>query len=159
MQTTPWGALHLFIACAVGMALAQPAHAQGEPPAPEGRAAVPEPGAAQDTDAAGDVEDDEDEDIFGLGGEVLRFDLGGMPNASGSTDGDFRVSPGLAWLIGLGANVEIIDPVFLALRFSYRLRYYEVRGGEDLDQGLAHGTQDLIPFIGFAYRVDQSAFE
>ncbi|MEM1033794.1 MAG: hypothetical protein AAGN82_25900 [Myxococcota bacterium] len=92
---------------------------------------------------------------FGVRGDDARTDL---PNTDGDTDGAFRTTPTIAWQLGIGANVEVAPPVFLALRLNYRIRYYETRGGADLAQGLAHGTQDILPFIGFAYRLDESLF-
>lgn len=92
---------------------------------------------------------------FGFRGDALRDDLA---NVDGETDGTFRTTPSIAWQFGIGTNVEIVKPVMLALRLNYRIRYYETRGGEDLDLGLAHGTQDIMPFIGFAYRLDDSVF-
>ncbi|MEM9191021.1 MAG: hypothetical protein AAGF12_17680 [Myxococcota bacterium] len=94
---------------------------------------------------------------FGWGPLGIRSDNGrdDLP-ADGRTDGSFRTTPSIAWLIGIGAAVELFSDLELVMRLNYRIRYYEVRGGEDLDQGLAHGTQDFIPFVGLAWAFDRT---
>ena len=76
--------------------------------------------------------------------------------AGGAASGAFRTTPSIAWLLGIGTAVEIWGDFELVLRLNYRIRYYEVRGGRDLDEGLAHGTQDIIPFIGLAWAVERT---
>lgn len=80
-------------------------------------------------------------------------------SAGGSTEGAFQTTPGTAWLFALGASVEVYGPIELLFRISYRIRYYETRGGTDLDQGLGFGTQDVIPFVGAAWAIDKSILE
>lgn len=88
--------------------------------------------------------------LVGLRNDDGRDDLAGE---DGNTD-TFRSDPATAWLFGIGGAIPIADPFELILRLNYRIRYYTTRGGEDLTQGTGHGTQDLIPFVGVAWRID-----
>ena len=93
---------------------------------------------------------------FGWGAVGIRNDEGrpDLPEVDGGT-GTFRTDPGLAWLIGIGGALEIADPIQLILRINYRIRYYTTRGGDDFQDGVAHGTQDIIPFVGLAWVIDR----
>ena len=93
---------------------------------------------------------------FGWGLVGLRNDDGrdDLPQEDGGT-GTFRTDPSLAWLVGLGGAIEIAEPIELILRINYRIRYYTTRGGDDLVDGVAHGTQDIVPFVGLAWRIDR----
>ena len=97
---------------------------------------------------------------LGWGPLGFRFDDGrtDLP-AAGRTDGAFRTTPSIAWLFGVGAAVPLIADLELVMRLNYRIRYYEVRGGEPLDGRLAHGTQDVIPFIGLAWALRRSILD
>ncbi len=108
---------------------------------------------------------------FGWGAFGVRSDDGraDLP-AGGSPDGAFRTTPSIAWLVGVGTSVELWSDLELILRLNYRIRYYTTRGGEDLDGArvpgaatptapLAHGTQDIQPFIGLAWAVDQTVLD
>ena len=79
--------------------------------------------------------------------------------AGGEASGAFQTTPSTAWLIGIGAAVPLLLDLELVMRINYRIRYYESRGGDDLDGGLAHGTQDLIPFVGLAWAFDRSLLD
>lgn len=93
---------------------------------------------------------------LGWGPLAIRHDSGRSDlTAGGRTDGAFAASPTTAWLVGLGAAVDLYGPLQAVVRINYRIRYYETRGGRDLDQGLGHGTQDVIPFVGVAWALDR----
>lgn len=96
----------------------------------------------------------------GWGPLAFRTD-NGRPDlpAGGSTDGAFQATPSTTWLLALGASVPVYGPIELVFRISYRVRYYETRGGTDLDQGVGFGTQDVIPFIGAAWAIDRSLLD
>ena len=89
---------------------------------------------------------------LGLRSDDARDDL---PASDGSTDGVFRTSPAIAWLVALGGVVPIEDAFSVVFRLEYRIRYYVSRGGEDLAGDLVHGTQDITPFVGVAYTFER----
>ena len=91
--------------------------------------------------------------LVGMRGDEGRDDL---PGEDGNTDA-FRSDPATAWLFAVGGALELSDslPLELILRMNYRIRYYTSRGGEDLTQGTGHGTQDFVPFVGLAWRIDR----
>jgi hypothetical protein len=74
-----------------------------------------------------------------------------LRNQHGRT-GLLRTHPGIAWLLAAGVAAELSPDLALTVRLSYRVRYYNRRGGEPLADELVHGTQDLTPFFGVAYR-------
>jgi hypothetical protein len=88
----------------------------------------------------------------GWGAVGLRWDDGrtDLPDADGDTDAALRTRPSIAWLLGLGYAVPLSERWSLALRLSYRVRYYDRRGAP-LAQDVAHGTQSLTPLIGVAW--------
>ncbi len=43
-----------------------------------------------------------------------------------------------------------MDPLQLALRLEYRVRYYD-RRDEALTDELVHGTQEYAPFVGISW--------
>lgn len=83
----------------------------------------------------------------------LRWDDGrdDLPNKEGETDGPLQTSLGIAWYVGVGGGIPINDWLQVVLRLEYRVRYYTSRGGDALADGVAHGTQNLTPFIGTAF--------
>jgi hypothetical protein len=86
---------------------------------------------------------------YGARHDAARDDL---QSQSGATSGLLRTHPTIAWLLALGGMVPVSDEVDLALRIEYRIRYYVSRGGEALQSDIVHGTQNVTPFIGFAWR-------
>ena len=86
---------------------------------------------------------------FAVRRDEARTDL---PAVDGSTDGLFRASPRVAWMFGAGGYFPIYGDWDLMLRVTYRIRYYETRGGESLTQGVAFGHQNVTPFVGIAWR-------
>ena len=40
----------------------------------------------------------------------------------------------------------------IVLRLEWRIRYYDERGGQPLMDGIVHGTQELRPLVGVAWR-------
>ncbi len=87
---------------------------------------------------------------------AIRTDTGraDLPNERGESDGTFRsgLTP-FAWLVGLGAEIPLGKTVLLLVRYQYRNRYFLTRGGAEMTQGAAHGSQDHRPFLGFGFRL------
>lgn len=87
--------------------------------------------------------------VFGTRDDDARGDL----VAEGGSSADaLRTSPTVAWMVGLGGNVEIFEHVDVVLRAQYRVRYYDRRGDTALVDELVHGTQNFTPFFGVAWR-------
>lgn len=74
-----------------------------------------------------------------------------LPNSEGDA-GVFRTHRGIAWVLAGGLALDLADELELTVRLSYRVRYYNRRGGHALSNDVVHGTQDVTPFIGVAYR-------
>ncbi|MFN3199500.1 MAG: hypothetical protein ACE366_13935 [Bradymonadia bacterium] len=91
---------------------------------------------------------------YGLLGRRTDDARGDLPNTAGNVDDALETSPTVAWMFGLGAHVPITETLDVALRVNYRIRYYDQRGGKPLVDELVHGTQDITPFIGLSWRVD-----
>lgn len=87
--------------------------------------------------------------VFGTRDDDARGDL---VDEDGGTSDALRTSPTVAWMIGLGGNIEIFDQIDVVLRAQYRVRYYDARGGTPLVDELVHGTQNFTPFFGIAWR-------
>lgn len=89
----------------------------------------------------------------GYGALALRWDnaRGDLPSSTGSASGAFSTDPLISWFVGLGGNVPLTGKLSVTLRFNYRIRYYDERGGSSLQGGVIHGTQDLTPFFGISY--------
>ncbi len=85
---------------------------------------------------------------------AIRKDTGrpDLPNDRGESDHAFRtgLTP-FAWLVGVGAEIPLGARVLLLIRYQYRNRYFLTRGGADMVEGAAHGTQDHRPFLGFGF--------
>ena len=84
---------------------------------------------------------------IGVRHDTARSDL---PNQSGNL-GDFRTHPGVAYMFAVGWYHKITENLALSLRMQYRIRYYNRRGSEDLQNNIVHGTQNYSPFIGLSY--------
>jgi hypothetical protein len=87
---------------------------------------------------------------------AFRWDDGrpDLRNTGGDAEGAFRTTPGVSWRFALGGVVPVWRQLHVLLRVGYRVRYYVTRGGEDLEDRMAHGTQDFTPFVGAAWRFD-----
>ena len=88
--------------------------------------------------------------LYGARHDEARDDL---PSEANDTSSSLRTHPTIAWLFGLGGVVPITDELGVALRLQYRVRYYNRRGGDDLAGDVVHGTQNVTPFVGIAWRV------
>ena len=91
--------------------------------------------------------------LVGIRSDDGRSDL---PSSSGDTTSSFKTSPSVAWMVGLGANVPITERLNLFIKAEYRVRYYVKRGGEDILDGVEHGTQSLAPIIGVGWQFGSS---
>lgn len=87
--------------------------------------------------------------VFGTRDDDARGDL---LDEDGQTTDPLRTSPTVAWMVGLGGNVEVFENIDVVLRAQYRVRYYDSRGGKPLTDELVHGTQNFTPFFGVAWR-------
>lgn len=74
-----------------------------------------------------------------------------IPSESGDTISAFTTHPTIAWLIGLGASVELHPVVELLVEVQFRPRYYHLRGGDLLVREIEHGTQSIAPLIGLRW--------
>jgi len=84
---------------------------------------------------------------LGLRDDEARDDL---PTTGGATGAALRTSPTVAWRFALGGQIPLVDPLQLALRLEYRVRYYD-RRDEALTDELVHGTQEYAPFVGISW--------
>lgn len=85
---------------------------------------------------------------FGIRSDDARTDL---PSEDGDTDTAFRTSARVAWSFGIGGYVPVHPNIDVVFRIQYRIRYYTRRGGDSLEGGVAHGTQNLSPFVGVSW--------
>ena len=85
----------------------------------------------------------------------LRFDEArtDLPSADGATDTGLLTSPAIAWYVATGGGIPLHKNVDLILRLTYRVRYYTRRTDSALANDVAHGTQNLTPFIGVAAKL------
>ena len=74
-------------------------------------------------------------------------------NESGSNEGTLTVDPSVAWLLGFGVDVALHNKLSLLLKAQYRVRYYDSRDGEKLQNESVHGTQNFSPMIGLRYQL------
>lgn len=88
--------------------------------------------------------------LLGTRTDDARIDLF---NEAGSNEGSLTVDPSVAWLLGIGAQVHLCDDLSLLLKAQYRVRYYDSRDGEKLQNEMVHGTQNFSPMIGLSYRL------
>ncbi len=84
-----------------------------------------------------------------------RWDRGrdDLPAEDGDTDGAFAPSLTVRWMAALGGAVPITRGLDLVVRLEWRIRYYDQRGGVELVDGIVHGTQEIRPLIGLAWRL------
>ena len=52
----------------------------------------------------------------------------------------------------MGGQVNVWSDLDVVFRIEYRVRYYDRRDEELVDE-LVHGTQNVSPFIGVAWRM------
>ena len=88
----------------------------------------------------------------GWGAVAFRQDDGRGDLTAPGTSGAFRASPRVAWMLGAGGYFPIYGAWDLMLRVTYRIRYYETRGGDDLASGVAFGQQTITPLVGITWR-------
>lgn len=87
---------------------------------------------------------------LGMRQDAARADLA---NKQGENGGLFAVLPSVAWMFTVGGGVPITDSLELVLRMEYRIRYYNRRGGSPLEGGMVHGSQNITPFMGVAWKI------
>ena len=87
--------------------------------------------------------------LVGIRNDDAREDL---VNTNGSNEGSLSTDPSVAWLIGLGAQVNICENLSLLVKAQYRVRYYNQRDGEELQNKAVHGTQNFTPLVGLSYK-------
>lgn len=87
--------------------------------------------------------------LFGTREDDARL---GIANESGSNEGSFTTDPAVAWMLGFGATVDICEHLALMFKAQYRVRYYDARDGEALENESVHGTQNFSPMLGISYR-------
>lgn len=87
--------------------------------------------------------------LLGTRKDDARIDL---YNEEGSNEGDLTVDPSVAWMFGLGVQVSLFDDFLLMFKAQYRVRYYDSRDGEKLENEIVHGTQNFSPMIGLSYK-------
>jgi hypothetical protein len=95
---------------------------------------------------------------LGYGALGLRDDdaRGDLTTADGDTSTALRTLPTVAWIANFGGGVPLTEELELVLRLEYRVRYYDRRGSDKLRTAegdeVVHGTQNLTPFVGVAWR-------
>lgn len=88
---------------------------------------------------------------YGLIGTRTDESRADILNTSGSNQGSFSLDPSVAWIIGIGANVNLSNKLNFIVKANYRARYYNARDGDELDSQAVHGTQNFSPLIGLGY--------
>ncbi|MEZ4359428.1 MAG: hypothetical protein R3B48_04550 [Kofleriaceae bacterium] len=85
-----------------------------------------------------------------------RWDRGraDLPDERGGTDGALSPILTVRWMAALGGSVPITGCLDLTVRLEWRIRYYDQRDGVDLAGGIVHGTQEIRPLFGLAWRLD-----
>jgi hypothetical protein len=83
-----------------------------------------------------------------------RWDSGrdDLPAADGGTRGAFAPQRSVRWLAAIGGTVRVRTSLEIVLRLEWRIRYYDERDGQPLMDGIVHGTQELRPLVGVAWR-------
>lgn len=87
--------------------------------------------------------------LFGIRSDDARDDLS---TVDGDTESALRTSRAVAYLFGVGAGIPLNKNLQAVVRIEYRIRYYDRRAGQPLIDETVHGTQNLTPFIGLAWR-------
>lgn len=87
--------------------------------------------------------------LVGIRNDKARTDL---LNTNGSNVGSLSIDPSVAWLFGIGAQVNMFDNLSLLVKAQYRVRYYNKRDGLALQNETVHGTQNFSPLIGLNYK-------
>jgi hypothetical protein len=86
----------------------------------------------------------------GFRSDDARTDL---PSSSGSTSDSFETHPTIAWLIALGGNIPVGETIDIFIKVEYRVRYYNKRGGENLEGDVNLGSQSIAPIIGVSWNL------
>lgn len=86
--------------------------------------------------------------LYGIRDDTARDDI---PSESGNIESAFRLDPSFAWLISLGGRFPVGESIDINISIEYRARYYNTRGGENLQNDINHGTQSISPLIGVNY--------
>ena len=76
-----------------------------------------------------------------------------VPSTSGNISDSFETHPTIAWLIALGGNIPVGETLDIFIKVEYRVRYYEKRGGENLEGDVTLGSQSIAPIIGVALKL------
>ncbi len=87
--------------------------------------------------------------LFGIRGDDARADLA---SSSGDTTSALRTMPTVAWIMSVGGAFRVAKTLDVVARLSWRIRYYDRRGGEALANDMVHGTMSFQPFFGVAWR-------
>jgi hypothetical protein len=87
---------------------------------------------------------------LGIRSDDARTDL---PSSSGTTTDSFETHPTIAWLIALGGNIPVGQAIDIFIKVEYRVRYYNKRGGENLEGDVNLGSQSIAPIIGVAFKL------
>jgi len=87
---------------------------------------------------------------IGVRSDDARTDL---PSTSGSTSDSFETHPTIAWMIALGGNVPVGETIDVFIKFEYRVRYYDKRGGENLAGNVNLGSQSIAPLLGVVWKL------
>ncbi len=88
---------------------------------------------------------------YGLIGSRTDDARDDLATESGDNESALQTSPTVAWVASLGGKFEVMKDVNVVLKLSYRVRYYDARGGEALADEIVHGTQNFTPFLGVAW--------
>ncbi len=88
--------------------------------------------------------------LLGFRDDKARDDI---KNINGESNGSFRTSLSVAWFISAGLTAPLLDFLDLSIRFEYRIRYYEFLDNKKLMGDIAHGTQNITPFIGIHWKI------
>ena len=76
-----------------------------------------------------------------------------ISNGTLSNQGNFSTDPSVAWIIGIGTQVDLSNNFSLLIKAQYRARYYNSRNGIALNNQTVLGTQDFSPLIGVSYKL------
>ena len=89
---------------------------------------------------------------YGLVGTRNDDSRADILNTSSSDQGSFSTDPSIAWMMGIGAQVNLWKSVSLLIKAQYRVRYYNSRDGLELQDQAVHGTQNFASLVGFSYK-------
>jgi len=90
---------------------------------------------------------------YGLVGTRKDDSRSDILNAAGSNQGNFSIDPSVAWIIGVGVQVNLSKKFDFLVKAQYRARYYNSRDGVEFENQAVYGTQNFSPLIGVLYRM------